>query len=172
MSSKYVRDGASHPAFLKLIEQTLHFDQNQPYFVADLMARKTSGGNIGVLGLTYKRDLKVHILSPALGIIERLKAHGRSVRAHDPYYTPSEVQDIVGIETFSYPDDLPEFDGLVIVPPHRAYAQTPKSVLLDRLRKGQVVLDNEGIWEKWRADMGAKGIDYHRVGDKGWFEQS
>jgi nucleotide sugar dehydrogenase len=172
VSSKYVKDGALHPVFLKLIEQTLHFDQNQPYFVADLIAKKASGSNIGILGLTYKRDLKVHILSPALGIIERLKAHGLEVRVHDPYYTAKEVNDIVGIDTFRYPEDLAKFDGLVIVPPHRVYAQTPKNVLLGSLRSGQVILDNEGAWEKWRDDMIEKGIDYHRVGDKGWLQQS
>jgi len=168
LSSKYIRDGASHPEVLKLIEQTIQFDQNQPYFVADLIAKKVSGNKIGILGLTYKRDLKVHILSPSLRIIERLKAHGLSVSVHDPYYTSKEVFDLVGVNTFSYPEELSKFDGLIIVPPHRIYAQTPKSILLDNLHQGQVVLDNMGVWAKWQEDMIEKGIDYHRVGDAGW----
>ena len=168
VSSKYVRDGAAHPVFLKLIEQTLEFDHNQPYFVADLIAKKLNGNNVGILGLTYKRDLKVHILSPSLGIIERLKSQGINVSIHDPYYSSQEILDVVGITTFNYPEDLSQFDGLVVVPPHRIYAQTPKNILFGNLRRGQLVLDNEGVWEKWRKDMLDKGIDYHRVGDRGW----
>ena len=168
LSSKYVRDGATQPEFLGITEEVIKSDSKQPFYVADLMAKKVNGGSIGMLGLSYKRDLKVHVLSPVIRIVERLKELGIKVEVFDPYYTSLEIYQILGVPSFQYPDELPGFDGLIISPPHRVFGQTPKSVLFPFLNKGQVVLDNEGIWDKWRDDFIAKGIDYHRVGDKGW----
>jgi nucleotide sugar dehydrogenase len=168
LSSKYIRDGAPHPEYLKITEEVIHSDEIQPLFVAGIMSKKTRCGSIAMLGLSYKRDLKVHTLSPALRIIEGLRVLGIDVRAFDPYYTDLETYQIAGVKSFSYPEGLSQFAGIIIVPPHRMFGQTPKDVLFKHVRKGQVILDNEGIWEKWRNDFVSSGVDYHRVGDKGW----
>ncbi len=168
LSSKYIRDGAPRPEFLKITEETIRSDYNQPFYIADLMARKVDGRSIGILGLSYKRDLKVHILSPSLRIIEHLKKLKVEVKVFDPYYADDEVRRITGINAFNYPEGLSQFEGLIIIPPHRVFGQTPKDALFKFMREGQAILDNEGIWEKWRDDFIAMGIDYHRVGDRGW----
>ncbi len=168
VSSKYVKEGASHPEFLGITKETLRSDSNQPYYIADIMAQKTRGGSIGILGLSYKRDLRVHTLSPVLKIVEALKELKVSVKVFDPYYSNEDMQNICGVDSFTYPEGLSAFRGLIIVPPHRMFSQTPKNVLFNYLRKGQTILDNEGVWEKWRNDFIGKGINYHRVGDKGW----
>lgn len=168
VSSKYVKDGAEKPEYLTIIKEAIRSDNKQPIYIAGYMADKTKGGAIGILGLSYKRDLKVHKQSPSLKIIERLKELGVIVKVFDPYYTREEVRDIVDTESFDYPLGLSEFKGLVIVPPHRIFGQTPKRFLFENLTRGQVILDNEGVWEKWRIVFVANGIDYHRVGDKGW----
>jgi len=167
VSSKYVRDGATEPDELWLTEAAINYDSQQPYFIADMMTKRTKG-DIGILGLSYKRDLKVHVLSPALKIVERLKDNGVSVKVFDPYYSADEIARIVDAETFEYPDELKCFDGLIIVTPHRLFGQTPKNILFKCLRKGQKILDNEGIWKKRKDDFSLLGIDYHCVGDKGW----
>ncbi len=168
LSSKYIRDGAPRPEFLRITEEVIRSDRGQPSYVADIMAHKVKNGAIGILGLSYKRDVKVHTLSPALKIIEGLKNRNVNVLVYDPYYTKEEVWKIAGANTLSYPEDLGYVSGIIIVPPHRLFGQTPKNVLFKYLKKGQSILDNEGIWEKWRADFAEAGIDYHRVGDKGW----
>ena len=168
VSSKYVRDGSRQPQKLGLTIEAIRSDSQQPVYVADIMAEKVKGGSIGILGLSYKRDLKVHALSPSLGIIKRLKEHNIVIKVFDPYYTCDEVQSIVGLDTFEYPKELAQFSGLIIVPPHRVYSQTPKGILFQFLKKGQTILDNEGIWNKWHKDFIIQGIDYHTVGDKGW----
>lgn len=168
VSSKYVRDGAQYEFYLRILKETIRFDFFQPSRIAEIMIDKTNEGPIGILGLSYKRDLKVHILSPSLRIAKYLENHRIDVKVFDPYYTAEEVQTIVGVDTFDYPEDLSQFAGLIIVPPHRIFGQTPKKMLFQNLRKGQVILDNEGVWEKWRNDFDEKGIEYHRVGDKGW----
>lgn len=168
VSSKYVRDGAEHPNELWLIDDAIAYDSLHPYEIAGMISKKVKG-SIGVLGLSYKRDLKVHVLSPALKIIDGLKDNGVLVKAYDPYYTQDEVRSIVDVDSFDYPDGLSQFGGLIIIPPHRLFSQTPKNILFSYLKKGQIILDNEGIWKKWRDDFSIHGIDYHCVGDKGWY---
>jgi len=167
LSSKYIRDGATIPEYLGITEEVIKSDTNQPSFIVDVMRKKTKG-NIGILGLSYKRDLKVHTLSPAVKIIKEFKSLKIGVKVFDPYYTDEDVMKIVGVETFKYPEDLSQFAGIIIVPPHRLFGQTPKRVLFKYLKQGQFILDNEGIWGKWREGFVKAGIEYHRVGDKGW----
>lgn len=168
VSSKYVKNGAAYPDVLTLTNDAIDYDYKQPMRIADIMAKKTNGKPIGILGLSYKRDLKVHTLSASLRIVERLKELGIKVGVNDPYYTNEEIRDIVGTESFLYPQDLIHYNGLIIVPPHRVYNQTPKSTLMKYLLKGTSILDNEGVWKAHRGDFIDKGINYHCVGDKGW----
>lgn len=167
VSTKYVKRGAVSPENLGIADETIKYDTNQPLFVADLIARK-SGGPIGVLGLAYKGDLKVHTLSPTIRMVDRLRNLGKDVRVHDPYYTKEEIFSVLGTDTFLYPDDLKVFSGIIIVPNHRLYERTPRRILCENLRRGQTILDNLGTWERWRTDFLEMGIDYHRVGDRNW----
>lgn len=167
VSSKYIRDGTPLQEHLGLTLETIRATERQPSLIADMMSNRVHG-NIAVLGISYKRDLKVHALSPALGIIKRLKELGVAVKVFDPYYTAGEIQEIVGSETFQYPDELGKFTGIIIVTPHRIFGQTTMQELFGSLKKGQAILDNEGIWAKWREEFIKAGINYHRVGDKGW----
>jgi len=168
VSSKYVKDGAVYPHYLTLTREAIISDEQRPKSIAQLISMKIDGGDTGVLGISYKKDLKVHTLSPSLKIIDELQELGISVKVFDPYYDDMEMYQVTKSMPFKYPDELSQFDALIIVPPHRIFSQTPKSILLSHLRKGQVILDNEGVWDKWREDFIAEGIDYHRVGDKGW----
>jgi len=167
VSTKYVKSGAACPEALGIADETINYDVNQPIFIADLIGKK-AGGSIGILGLAYKRDLKVHTLSPTIRIVERLRNLGKDVRVHDPFYTREEVLNIAGTETFQYPYELKAFGGLIIVPSHTLYERTPRRTLFENLRRGQVILDNLGTWERWRTDFLEIGINYHRVGDRDW----
>lgn len=71
LSSKYVLEGAEKPEHLTLLKNTVSTDSNLPSIVADRIADR-GFRNVGILGLSYKGDLKVHVLSPALRIAKRL----------------------------------------------------------------------------------------------------
>jgi nucleotide sugar dehydrogenase len=168
-SSRYVLQGANNPGELTLLRETCTTDDTQPLLVADTASQY--GNEFAVLGIAYKGDLKVHILSPALPLIRRLIEKGKTVRVHDPYYTPQEINDITGTPTLEFPDDLEGFDGILIVTNHRLYSELPRKVLTQRIKKGTIILDNFGIWKKHKELFGDIGVLYYRLGDKGWLEE-
>jgi len=166
LSSQYVLAGAEHPEHLTILKDAVATDLGLPLTVADRIADR-GFKKVGILGLSYKGDLKVHVLSPTIRIAERLKERGVKVKVNDPYYAADEIKKVAGTESFEFPDGLREFDAIVIVAGHRIYRAIPKTALQEYLSNCKLVLDN--IEEAWRdLDLPALGIEYHAAGDKGW----
>lgn len=169
LAPEYLIEGSAtkgeHVDFLALINQV---NRSQTRFIGDLIDKSLSGSAIGILGLSYKRNLKVHVLSPSISLAQNLKKTGRDVRIHDPFYSEEEVLKIAGVPSFKYPDDLNSFDSLVVSVPHLEYTETPVPALLDSIRPGTFVLDAEGAWESYREFFHQKKIDYRKIGDAGW----
>jgi len=166
LSSKYVLEGAEKPEYLTLLKDTIATDIILPEVVADHIADR-GFKNVGIMGLSYKGDLKVHVLSPTLRISTRLTERGVRVRINDPYYTPEEIKRLTGTDTFSFPDGLEEFDCIVIVAGHRVYKAVPEAKLMSHLKNCKLVLDN--LEETWRTfDWSSSGIEYHIAGDRNW----
>jgi nucleotide sugar dehydrogenase len=166
LSSKYVLEGAEKPEYLTILKETVSTDNMMPEIVADRIADREFRST-GILGVSYKGDLKVHVLSPALRISKRLIERGVNVKMNDPYYTPEEIKRLTGAETFSFPDGLSEFECIVIVAGHRLYKAVPEAKLLGHLKNCKLVLDN--LEETWRTfDWPSTGIEYHIAGDSNW----
>jgi UDP-N-acetyl-D-mannosaminuronate dehydrogenase len=166
LSSKYVLEGAEKPEYLTLLKDTVATDSRLPEIVADRIAERGLK-NVGILGLSYKGDLKVHVLSPTLRISRRLAEQRVKVKINDPYYTLDEIKRLTGAESFSFPEGLSEFDCVVIVAGHRSYKAVPEVRLKSYLKNCKLVLDNlEEIWRTF--DLHSAGIEYHVAGDKNW----
>jgi nucleotide sugar dehydrogenase len=166
LSSKYVLEGAEKPEHLTILKDTIVTDSNQPLIVADRIA--DSGlGRVGILGLAYKGDLKVHVLSPTLQITKRLLERGSSVKVNDPYYTAQEIKRLTGAESFTFPDELTQFECILVVAGHRLYRAISESQLRGFLVNCKLIIDN--VEESWRHfDWNSMGIRYHVAGDSGW----
>ncbi|MFH0848765.1 MAG: nucleotide sugar dehydrogenase [archaeon] len=166
LSSKYILSGTKRSDALTILKAATETDENMPILVAENLVRR-GANKVGVLGLAYKSDLKVHTLSPTLKIVSHLREKGVNVKVHDPYYSEHEIRQIAGAETFSFPDGLREFDTVVIVAGHRAYKAVPESTIVKNLTKCKLIIDN--VEEAWkRIDFSASGIEYHTAGDKCW----
>jgi nucleotide sugar dehydrogenase len=166
LSSQYVLSGTEHPDLLSILKAAVETDQKLPRMVAESLAAR-GAKKVGVLGLSYKGELKVHILSPALAIVERLKEKGVEVKVHDPYYSEKEIREITSAKSFEFPAGLKEFDAVVVNAGHRAYAAIPESVLMENLRDCRLILDNvEETWKKYR--FREYGIEYYVAGSAGW----
>jgi UDP-N-acetyl-D-mannosaminuronate dehydrogenase len=170
LSSKYVLSGTDRPDALTILKAAVETDERMPLLVAEHIVRK-GAKNVGILGLAYKSDLKVHTLSPTLKIVPYLRQKGIQVKVHDPYYSENEVRDIVDTPTFSFPEGMKEFDAIVVVAGHRAYRALPEAAILKNLPNCKLILDNvEEAWKK--VDFSASGIQYHAAGDREWLGDS
>jgi len=167
LSSQYVMLGSERPEHLTLLKDTVEFDRAMPDRVAEGIV-KSGAKSVGILGLAYKGDIKVDILSPAIRLAKRLKELGADVRINDPYYSPAEIQRIGGAGSFRFPEDLGQFDAVLIVADHQHYRFTTHDVILGSLKRCRLVLDNTGIWKD--IDFGSRGIEYHVAGDAGWMK--
>ena len=47
---------------------------------------------IGILGLSYKGDLKVSVLSKVIPLVKSLKKKKLNVKLFDPYFTKEEIK--------------------------------------------------------------------------------
>jgi nucleotide sugar dehydrogenase len=166
LSSKYVLEGAEKPEYLTILKETISTDSTLPRIIADRVA--ASGmKSVGILGLSYKGDLRVHILSPTLGLAKRLRERNVKVKINDPYYTNDEIRRITEADTFSFPDGLLEFDCILIVAGHRLYKAIPETKLKSHLKKCKLIIDN--LEETWKhVDWNGTGIKYFVAGDSNW----
>ncbi|MBV9280379.1 MAG: hypothetical protein JOZ41_09895, partial [Chloroflexi bacterium] len=152
-------EGGADNSYLDPVRQAVLF--NHQYF--DRLYRERLGDllrdcrSIVVLGLAYTADAKMHKLSPALDAIECLKDTPR-LRLHDPYYSAEEIDDICGVATLSFPGDLADCDGILLVTPHTAYRTAEVE---PHIRPGTVIVDNFGTWAERRF---TPGVTYHEVG--------
>jgi nucleotide sugar dehydrogenase len=163
LAPKYVLTGAENPEALSILKTALDSDNDMPQHVVESLVKR-GAQSVGVLGLAYKGDLKVDILSPTLRIVSGLKVENISVKVSDPYYTAKEIKSIAGAESFAFPEGLVEFDVIVIVADHMHYKFVPQRVIKSNLKKCTLIVDNTGVWNH----IPFEGIEYHEAGDKGW----
>lgn len=165
LSSQYVLSGTKYADKLSILSSAIQTDQNLPYMVAEVIVGK-GARKVGILGLAYKGDLKVHTLSPTIRIVSSLKQKDIEVKVHDPYYLPAEIRQICGVGTFSFPEGLGEFDTILIIADHRDYQSIPRAQIIANLKKCRLILDNTGIWEG--LGLHEIGVEYHLAGTAHW----
>ena len=165
LSSQYVLSGTKNADKLSILHSAVDTDCALPTMVAENLIKK-GVRKVGILGLAYKGDLKVHTLSPTLRIASHLKQKGIAVKVHDPYYTEAEIKQICGAETFRFPDDLGQFDTILIVADHRDYQAISQNQVLSNLKNCRLILDNTGIWQGF--GFARAGIEYHLAGTENW----
>ena len=163
LSSKYVLNEVKNKSKLTLLRETIKTDNNINILIAKSLIKK-GYKKIGVLGLSYKGNLKVAILSPVIPFIQHLKSKGISVNVFDPHYSKKEINEIVGVNSFNYPEDLSKFDCIVITTNHKEF-KTNSRKLIKYLKNCNFILDNMKVWEKINFPQ---NIEYKISGEKNW----
>jgi nucleotide sugar dehydrogenase len=145
--------------YLQPVRDAIAF--NEEYFshllqqrLQPLLAGKRS---VGVLGLAYTPDAKMHKLSPAFAVLDALRQTPR-LRLHDPYYSVEEIDDLCSVPAMNFPQDLPDCDVIVLVTAHSAYLHCPVE---EYIAPGTVIIDNVGAW---RGRTFATDVRYYEVG--------
>lgn len=166
LSSKYVINGAEKPDALTLLKETIATDSGMPKCIAYALA-KHHVKSVGILGLSYKGNLKVPHQSPAIGIALELRKRGTIVRINDPYYDKQEIRTLTGCSSFEFPEGARRLEALVVVAGHAAYQSPSIRRVLDHGTRCRVIYDNVGIWQNLTY-FKERGISYYIPGDSHW----
>ena len=117
---------------------------------------------IGVLGLSYKGDLKVSVLSKVIPLVKSLKNKKLQVRLFDPYFSNKEIHKAVKVKTFNFPKDLPKFDCIIVSVDHKQF-KMKKYILEKYLKNCKLIIDHDGTWKDYNLKN-----NYHLTGDREW----
>jgi len=161
LSSRYILSQVKSRNKLSLLRETIKTDDGMSRAVANSIANK-GFKKIGILGLSYKGDLKVSVLSKVIPLVKSLTRKRLKVRLFDPYFTKKEIRDAVNVGTFKFPNELRKFDCLIVTVDHKQF-KIPKKVLKKYLKKCKLIIDHDGAWKNY--DLGS---NYHLSGDTGW----
>jgi nucleotide sugar dehydrogenase len=165
VASQYVLSGTDFDDELSILQETIETDNEQPLVVADALNER-GVESVGMLGLAYKGDLKVDVLSPTVPIANRLNQHGIEVKVNDPYFEDGYIEDQTGATPLEFPDGLKGLDAVLLLADHRQYDYVQHGRILDGIDKGALVLDNHRSWDD--IPFGDHGIEYMYTGAKGW----
>ena len=163
LSSQYVLREVKEKEKLTLLRETIKTDNDINILIAkSIIKRKIK--SVAVLGLSYKGNLKVDVLSPTIPFVKYLNKKKIKVNLFDPFYTKKEIKDKTGLESFIYPTELAKYDCVVICVDHDLFKKnfnTNKKYLT----KCKFILDNMAVWKNYDIP---KNINYKISGEKNW----
>ena len=161
LSSRYVLSQVKDKRKLTLLRETIKTDDGMSSTISNSIVKKKLK-KIGVLGLSYKGDLKVSVLSKVIPLVKTLKNKNLSVKIFDPYFTSEEIKETTGAQTFKFPSQLSKFDCIIVTVNHKQF-RIPENKLKKYLKNCKFIIDHEGAWKSYNLDK-----KYHLTGDCGW----
>jgi UDP-N-acetyl-D-mannosaminuronate dehydrogenase len=123
---------------------------------------------VGILGISYKGDIKVPRVSRSAQIGRLLADHGLAVAIHDPYFDEAEVNQLFGLERFAFPSEVERFEGLLLGADHREYTTVHWNEVIHRMAGCRLILDGCGAWGN--IDFEHHGIAYFQPGTQNWLQ--
>ena len=166
LSSQYVLNEVTDNSKLTLLRETIKTDNEINILIAKSLIKR-GFKKIGILGLSYKGNLRVSILSPVIPFVKELVKNNINVQIYDPFFSDKEINKILGIETFKFPVDIQKFDCLVVTVDHDKF-KIKQNILKKYIKKCKFILDNNGIWKKYKLNNSS--LIYHVAGDKNWLK--
>ena len=161
LSSRYVLSQVKNKDKLTLLRETIKTDDKMSLTIANSIAKKNLK-KIGILGLSYKGDLKVSVLSKVIPLVKSLKKKKLNVKLFDPYFTPTEIKRAASVKTFRFPNQLKQFDCIIVTVNHKQF-RISSSKLNKYLKNCKLIIDHEGAWENYNL-----ANKYRLTGDSGW----
>lgn len=106
---------------------------------------KVRGAKVGVLGLTFKEDVRDLRNSKVPDIINELQSFGIEVVIHDPHADPAEALHEYGVKLAGF-EEFKGLDGLVLAVAHRSFKEWPLERLLGCLNPGAAFIDVKSVF--------------------------
>ncbi len=161
LSSRYILSQVKNVKKLSLLRETIKTDDGMSKSISNSIAKKGLK-KIGILGLSYKGDLKVSVLSKVIPLVKSLLKKKLKVRLFDPYFTKKEIYKAVKVKTFNFPKDLKKFDCLIVTVDHKQF-KIQKRILETYLKNCKLIIDHDGAWKKYNLKH-----NYYLSGNRGW----
>lgn len=105
------------------------------------------GARVGILGLTFKENVRDIRNSRVPDIIHELREFGAHTMVHDPGADSDEVQQEYGLSLSKW-EELSELDALVLAVSHREYVAMSTGELLRGLKQGGLVVDVKSMLDR------------------------
>ena len=135
----------------KLISISREINEQMPFHTLDLLkdalnsiGKKLENSTIGILGISYKPNVKDIQLAPAEQIISKLQSLGCNVKIFDPHFISSEVFSIHTEQ--KYEDAITETDATLLLTAHKEFFSINIDIF-NTLMKNPVVIDTRGVFE-------------------------
>jgi UDP-N-acetyl-D-mannosaminuronate dehydrogenase len=148
---------------LTLLRETIKTDNNINIKIARSISQKKFK-SVAVLGLSYKGNLKVDVLSPTIPFVNYLKKKKIKVKLFDPYYNEQEIKKTTNLKMIKFPNELKNFECIVVCVDHKYFIDNFK-IIRKNLKNCKYILDNMGIWKNFKF---SKKITYKISGEENW----
>ena len=166
LSSQYVLEGAEkNSKVLTLLRETVKFDKNVNRKIAKKIILKNPK-KILILGLSYKSDVKVSILSPSIDLYNFFKKKKIQVDIYDPLFKKDELKKILNCR---YLNDfnLSNYDTMIFMINHKAFQKKIKSKI-KRMKNLKIIMDNTGNLKKFENLIQKKNCELLITGKSNW----
>ena len=180
MGTRYIIEGAKaiqdYPS-LDIAEEALYYDKGWREVIGDFITKRFSlyestQIKILVLGIAYSPNFSDFGNSAGLQVAEYLHEHMWDVAVHDPIVPDVILGNATSVPVLLKNEHIPysQFDVILLVTAHNEYKYLPQDI--DYMwKKGQIVIDATGEWERYRIMFQTIGVTYIRVGEKGWMDK-
>jgi len=160
--------------YTNLFNQALRYDQKWREVMGDFITKRftayeSTQVKILIMGIAYSPNFSDFGNSAGLQIAEYLHEHMWDVAIHDPIISDDTLMKATAVPAHFKEDRIPfgQFDVIFLATAHDQYKYVPQDI--DYIwRKGQIIIDATGEWERYRTMFKGSGATYIRVGEKGW----
>ncbi|MUG92463.1 nucleotide sugar dehydrogenase [Scytonema sp. UIC 10036] len=101
---------------------------------------------IGILGLTFKENVRDLRNSRVPDIITELQQFGIKPLVHDPLADKAQAQHEYNLDITDW-DEINNLDAMVLAVSHKAYLDIPPEELFSRIRPGGVLMDVKSVFD-------------------------
>ncbi len=128
--------------------------------IRGLLRRKSSGGVVTILGLTFKEDVPDTRNSRVVDVIRELESFGLKVQVSDPMADSDDAMHEYGVKLIDF-DSLEPADAVIMAVAHKTYIEAGWPMIQKLLNHGQgLVLDVKMKLERSKLPA---GIDLWRL---------
>ena len=169
LSSQYVMQGAGkNKNVLSLLKNTIEFDNNVNKLIAKKIVSKRYK-KILILGLSYKSDVKVSILSPSIDLFNYFKSKKIKVDLFDPLFSKNDLKKILN---YNVPkklnlNNLNQYDCVIFMVAHKYFQKSIKSKII-KTSKVKMIVDNTSLLKEYENEIIKNNCRLIVTGEPNW----